>query len=100
MNDAAILARAILAMVGVCRICGCCGDSCRMFDGDRCVWMDEFKTLCSNPDCIMAAVRERKKHRNEQRKKERRAAEAPRQWWAKPKVVKRKKARKVKGRAA
>lgn len=53
-NDAAILARAILPSCGACRICGCEGDSCSLEAGEKCCWMNDLRTLCSNPRCVMA----------------------------------------------
>lgn len=62
-QDAAILARAIVPLLETCRVCGCHGDSCSLFTGERCVWVDRLRTLCSNPDCI-AAVERLKKSRS------------------------------------
>ena len=46
---------------GKCRFCGCGGDSCRLPDGDLCVWLDSARDTCNNIPCILArdAARQR-----------------------------------------
>ena len=51
---------------GVCRYCRCTEDrACRIppyGSDDTCAWMpDTMRTVCSNPQCIRAWERERKK---------------------------------------
>lgn len=78
-NDAAMLGALVRSLGGECRICGCSGDSCSLRTGDKCSWMGDTKTLCSNPRCITAAAIRAKRD----------AAEA-----------KRRRVKRVKGRAA
>ena len=68
-NDSAILGRALRAVSGVCRVCGCHGDSCSVGGGEKWVWMDELKTLCSNPRCLQVAEIFRKKFDRESRRR-------------------------------
>jgi len=72
-NDAAILGRFLREISGTCRECGCHGDTCsvRTGGGDRCFWMDDLRTLCSNDSCVIAAARKQKKHKREARRKSR-----------------------------
>lgn len=51
---------------GVCRYCGCGGDSCKLMDGEKCGWGDKTRTWCTGPDCMAEF------HNNQ-----RRAARAP-----------------------
>lgn len=46
---------AVSAVPGICRHCGC-GVSrlCRLENTDTCCWIDESRTVCSNPSCIVA----------------------------------------------
>jgi len=66
-RDMAILGRAIRAVTGECRVCHCEGDSCNVGLGEKCMWIDELKTLCSNPRCIQAAEIRSKKLKREKR---------------------------------
>lgn len=68
-NDAAILGRAIRAVTDRCRVCGCEGDSCNVGGGEKCVWMDSLKTLCSNPRCLQVAAIQEKKFNREKRRR-------------------------------
>jgi hypothetical protein len=70
-DDRAILGGILRSLGGVCRICECTGDSCRLREGgdERCVWVDRFRTLCSNPDCIREAARRKKRHKLDARRK-------------------------------
>lgn len=68
-NDAAILARAILPSCETCRVCGCHGDSCSLEAGERCCWMNELRTLCSNPRCVTADSINRKRTDRESRRR-------------------------------
>ncbi len=54
-------AAAVKPKSGLCRFCGC-GEStpCISKQGQPCAWMDNAKTLCSNPACTKAAAREKK----------------------------------------
>ena len=36
---------------GICQFCGCSGDSCLLSTGDRCEWVDNSRTCCTNPKC-------------------------------------------------
>jgi hypothetical protein len=72
-NDKAILAAAILPSCGECRICRCHGDHCSLEAGEKCCWVDQFRTLCSNPRCVMAAAVKRKQYRRQAARAEARA---------------------------
>lgn len=52
---------------GVCRHCGCHGESCRSKDGDLCSWVDAGRTVCNGTGCLLAEGRRlavsRGKHR-------------------------------------
>lgn len=67
-NDAAILGRALRAVTDECRVCHCKGDHCNVGQGEKCVWMDSLKTLCSNPRCIQVAEIRAKKFNRERRR--------------------------------
>lgn len=67
-DDAAILGSLVDILYGTCRSCGCHGDSCSLREGDRCVWIDANRTLCSNPACVIAADRAKKKYKREQQR--------------------------------
>ena len=100
-QDAAILARAIVPLLETCRVCGCHGDSCSLFTGERCVWVDRLRTLCSNPDCIAAVERLKKKQKHQQQRNERRAGNAMPHWMKqKRNGANKRRTRKEKGRAA
>jgi hypothetical protein len=63
-RDSAILGRVVRQLLGKCRVCGCEGDSCSVGGGDKCVWMNNTRTLCSNPRCIqVAAIRDKRDKR-------------------------------------
>lgn len=66
-RDAAILGATLRAITGKCQVCGCEGDTCSVGGGERCVWMDKLKTLCSNPRCIQVAEIRTKKFKREHR---------------------------------
>lgn len=36
---------------GTCRYCGCHGDSCATPDGDKCVWLNHTRTVCTAYAC-------------------------------------------------
>lgn len=63
-NDRIFIGR-ILALLdefsGTCRYCGCHGESCSTATGDKCCWQDALRTLCTNPACLRAAARERRR---------------------------------------
>jgi hypothetical protein len=67
-RDAAILGRAIRAITDKCHVCGCEGDTCSVGQGEKCVWMDRMKTLCSNPRCIQVSEIQAKKFNRERRR--------------------------------
>jgi hypothetical protein len=63
-NDKALLERIVLAAKeasGECRVCHCAGDSCALPEGDKCVWINPSRTLCSNPGCVIAASKAERK---------------------------------------
>jgi hypothetical protein len=68
-SDSARLGAIVRQLVGECHICGCHGDSCATGGGDRCVWMTELRTLCSNPRCIQVDAIQRKRHAREARQR-------------------------------
>lgn len=39
---------------GVCRHCGCRGESCSLADGEKCGWEDDDRTVCNAPGCMRA----------------------------------------------
>ena len=39
---------------GTCRYCRCHGDSCPLANGERCVWSDRDRTVCSAAPCMRA----------------------------------------------
>lgn len=41
---------------GTCRHCGCHGDQCMGRDGERCVWTDPARTVCSGDGCQLAEL--------------------------------------------
>lgn len=43
-----------LIQPGVCRHCGCHGESCTLPDGDKCVWADSSRTVCNGASCVIA----------------------------------------------
>jgi hypothetical protein len=63
MDDKAILGRFLRDISGTCRVCGCHGDSCRISSDENCAWLDEMKTLCSNPKCAAQAIGQQKKYK-------------------------------------
>lgn len=68
-RDSAILARTIREITGKCQVCGCEGDTCSVGGGEKCVWMNHLKTLCSNPRCIQVAeIRSKQFDRAKRRK--------------------------------
>jgi hypothetical protein len=98
-NDAAILGRALREITGKCRVCGCGGDSCNVGQGEKCVWMDALKTLCSNPRCIQAAEIVAKKIERERKQVAAKVSTVP--TWLKLKRERdRKHRKKRKGRVA
>lgn len=68
-NDAAILGRALRAITGKCHVCGCEGDTCSVGGGEKCVWMDSLRTLCSNPRCIQVSAIQKKQFERQKRRK-------------------------------
>jgi len=46
----------------ICRHCGCTENNpCRVYPGEPCNWMDNTRTVCSNPSCVNAeAARKRR----------------------------------------
>jgi len=44
----------MILVSGTCRYCGCQGDSCTLPEGEKCVWVNEERTLCSAPGCQRA----------------------------------------------
>lgn len=68
-NDAARLGAILRAITNKCRICGCEGDSCSIGGGEKCMWLDELKTLCNSPHCIQVAeIRDRQYARQKRRR--------------------------------
>lgn len=65
MNDQAIIGSLVNALGGTCLQCGCNGDSCRLEAGEKCCWIDPFRSLCSNPKCVIAAGNTRRRLRRE-----------------------------------
>jgi hypothetical protein len=62
MSDVSVRLGAVLKrLVGECRYCGCHGGECAIGGGEVCGWLDELKTLCSNPSCAWRAARESRK---------------------------------------
>jgi hypothetical protein len=55
------VARMLAASAGTCKQCGCHGDACSLREGDKCVWVDKYRTLCSNPACLVAAGKAKRK---------------------------------------
>lgn len=47
---------------GICRHCGCTEErACRLYPGEPCNWIDNTRTVCSNPSCVKAeAARKRR----------------------------------------
>jgi len=91
-HDAAMLERVLRQVTGECRVCGCHGDSCSLPEGERCVWVDKMRSLCSSPPCLVAACKQRRSHKFAVERAQRdSAAHGPR---------KRTQKRKAKGRAA
>ena len=41
----------IVVMRGICRFCGCHGNSCLDRTGDRCDWTDPTRTCCTSEPC-------------------------------------------------
>jgi hypothetical protein len=66
-NDAALLGQIVRSITGKCRVCHCGGESCRIGGGELCCWMDDMKTLCSNPRCIQVAEIQKKRDAREQK---------------------------------
>lgn len=105
-HDAAILARAILPLCGICRVCGCHGDACSLEAGERCCWMDDLRTLCSNPRCVTAAAQRRKKDAWEQKRATAQAEQTSSvpQWLRlrrrEAETARKRRTKKTKGRAA
>lgn len=102
-NDAAILGRAIRAVTGKCRVCGCGGDTCNVGQGEKCMWMDELKTLCSAQRCIqvaeIAAKILAKKMERERKQVAAKVSTVP-SWLRQKRERDRKHQRKTKGRVA
>jgi len=98
-NDAAILGRAIRAVTGRCRVCGCEGDTCNVGQGERCVWMDELKTLCSSQRCIQVAEIVAKKIERESKQVAAKVSTVP-AWLRLKRERDRKHQKKAKGRVA
>lgn len=98
-NDAAILGRAIRAVIGTCRVCGCSGDTCSIGGGEKCFWMttNPEKTLCSHPRCIQADAIQRKKIERERAQAAARISSVP-SWLKQRRERDRKHKSKAKGR--
>jgi len=58
--DQSVIAGIVRQISGTCKFCGCHGDSCKTGPGDTCGWMNELKTLCSNPKCVAQDITARK----------------------------------------
>ena len=39
---------------GICRYCGCRGESCTLPDGEKCAWKDVDRNVCTAPGCMRA----------------------------------------------
>ncbi|MEO6982138.1 MAG: hypothetical protein ABI072_03375 [Edaphobacter sp.] len=101
-NSEILLAQTLLQLSGRCRVCGCGGDECSLRAGEKCCWIDDLRTLCSNPRCIMTAEIQRKRDRRMKEQREARAAALP-AWVVqrrKANAAARKRNKKTKGRAA
>ena len=72
-SDARIIARIAKQFreerEGHCQVCGCTGESCSMPAGEKCWWMNRTRTLCSNPQCVMAAHKSKRREKFAARRK-------------------------------
>ena len=66
-DDRAIIGSLVKALGGTCRVCGCHGDECSLEAGERCCWMDNLRSLCSNPKCVMATHYRAKRQQKDRR---------------------------------
>lgn len=90
-----------------CRFCRCEEDyPCRLEAGEQCIYMTD-RSHCTNPKCIVAADREKKKIRRETAERRREKVKPIREAWyaefarrRKGPETARKRRRKTKGRAA
>lgn len=83
---------------GTCIFCGCTEDSaCRLPNGDPCSWMNNARTRCNNPLCILAAEAMKRKHDRELLALRKRAARAltPAQIWIRRKRERNRKRRRT-----
>lgn len=76
-DDRAILGRLLRELEAgscTCRFCGCHGESCRLDDGDKCCWIDRFRTVCSSKPCTIRYYAEKRTQQRVFGRRKRRAA--------------------------